>query len=98
MPVVTPVAQPGSELRSGEPLKASKRETGLKMRLPLRPHGDDVLDRSDVEAQQCVERTDTNGRKTSFRMSGDAGSRSLRAPEREEKLLVDGKPQTRYPP
>jgi len=31
-------------------------------------------------------------------MSGDAGSRSLRAPEREEKLLVDGKPQTRYPP
>ena len=51
MPVVTPVAEPGSELWSGEPLKASKRETGLKMRFPPRPHADDVLDRSDVEDQ-----------------------------------------------
>jgi hypothetical protein len=43
--------QLGSELRIGEPLKASKRETDLKMRLPHRPLEDDQLDRSDVEGQ-----------------------------------------------
>jgi hypothetical protein len=44
-------AELGSELRIGEPLKASKRETDLKMRLPNRPLEDDQLDRSDVEGQ-----------------------------------------------
>ena len=62
MPVVTSVASLGSELRIGEPLKASKRETDLKMRLPYRPLEDDELDRSDVEGQQWLEQTDTNGR------------------------------------
>ena len=39
MPVVSPDAVPGSELRSGEPLKASKWETDLKMRLPIPEKG-----------------------------------------------------------
>ncbi len=34
-PVVAPAAEPGSRLRSGEPLKASKWETDLKMSLPI---------------------------------------------------------------
>ena len=33
-PVVTPVAELGSEVRSGEALKAYKRETFLQMSLP----------------------------------------------------------------
>ena len=33
VPVVVPTALPGSDLRQREPLKASKRETRLKMRL-----------------------------------------------------------------
>ena len=66
MPVVPPGAVPGSDLRSGEPLKASKWETDPKMRpatrKSVRPLEDDELDRRNVEGQQCLERIRTNGR------------------------------------
>ena len=39
-PVVAPAAPPGSHVRKGEPLKASKRETRHKIALPsLTPQG-----------------------------------------------------------
>ena len=54
MPVVLPRAPLVSYVRDGSPLKASKREAGLKMRFPyLRVRGsqpDYWVDRPDVEA------------------------------------------------
>ena len=41
-------------------MKASKRETPPEIRSPLRLDVDYVVDRSGVEAQSCVELTDTN--------------------------------------
>ena len=41
-------------------LKASKRETPPEIRSPLRLDVDYVVDRSEVEVQQCMELTDTN--------------------------------------
>ena len=38
IPVVAPAAAPGSCVRKGETLKASKRETPRKMRLPVRKY------------------------------------------------------------
>ena len=43
--------------------EASKREIPFKMRLPIareRPLEDEKVDRSGVEVQRCMERTDTN--------------------------------------
>ena len=47
---------PGSHVRTGEALKASKRETNLKMSAPtaferVRPPEDDRFDRRHVEAR-----------------------------------------------
>ena len=43
--------KPGSQVRSGEPLKASKREASLKMSFPMKPVEDYDVDRRGVEAQ-----------------------------------------------
>jgi len=43
--------KPGSQVRSGEPLKASKWETHPKTRFPNRPLVDYEFDRPGVEAQ-----------------------------------------------
>jgi len=43
--------KPGSQVRSGEPLKASKWETHPKTRFPYRPLVDYEFDRPGVEAQ-----------------------------------------------
>ena len=44
-------------------LKASKHEANLKIRFPsarVRPQEDYLVDRSEVEVQQCMQLTDTN--------------------------------------
>ena len=62
--VILPRVALGSYVRKGETLKASKRETLHKMRSPsrkaLKAPGRLPGDRSGVEAQRCVELTDTN--------------------------------------
>ena len=42
-------------------LKAYKHEASSKIRFPYRLHVDHVVDRRDVEVQQCMELTNTNG-------------------------------------
>src|SRR4051794_11543982 len=55
----SPAAQhPGSQQEP--PLKASKRETHLETRTPLRAVEDDHVDRPGVQARQRVELTGTN--------------------------------------
>ena len=62
--VVVPTAALGSYVRTGETLKASKRETLHKMRSPsrkaLKAPGRLPGNRSGVEGQQWLELTDTN--------------------------------------
>ena len=57
----------GSHVRSGEALKASKREAHSKMSAPtgfnrVRPREDHPLDRRHVEVRQRAQQSRTNGR------------------------------------
>ena len=55
-----------ADVRTGEALKASKRETHPKMRpppaLPVRPRVDHPLERRHVDAGQPVQRSRAHGR------------------------------------
>ncbi len=65
-PVVVPTASLGSDVWTGEPLKASKREALLEMRSPgcgdtaRRFLGDDQVDRFTVDVRQRMEQMNTN--------------------------------------